>query len=140
MAQEYTGNLIIGGLTLEINPESYVHHLKKYGSYKRTIGGGIREVDANGYRLEIKISGLSQSQIEDIKRRSVLNKTISFVDYIPIAEKNQRTRTVFEDLGSDTIEGELIYLYIPTYQIVIFDFSQEYSNNVVSYVISGEEL
>ena len=139
MTEAYTQNIKIADLTLVLNPESYSQQFVKYGSYKRTISGGIVDVDINGKKLIVNIEGLSQSQVEEIKKRTVLNKIIDFVDYIPIAEKNSVTRVVYEDLGSETIDSELVYLYIPTYKIVIMDFIPTYANNIMSYRLTGEE-
>jgi len=140
MAEQYLSNIKVADLVLTINPDSYTHKFQKYGTFKRTIGGGIVDVDINGKKLIIEIKSITQSQVESIKRRTVLNKIIDFIDYIPISEKGSRSRTVFEDLGSQTIDSELIYLYIPTYKIMIFDYVQVYSGNKVSYTISGEEI
>ena len=139
MANEYLSNIKIADLTLMINPDSYTHKFTKYGSFRRTISGGIVDVDINGRKLVVEVKSVTQSQVEEIKRRAVLNKTIDFIDYIPIAEKGSRTRVVFEDLGSQTIDSELVYLYIPTYKIMIFDYVQVYAGNKVTYTISGEE-
>jgi len=114
--------------------------VEKVGFYGRTIGGGIIDVVVNGTKLLVNVKGIAQAQVEEIKKRAVLNKEMDFIDYIPIAEKDQQTRIVQEDLGSETIDGELIYLYIPSYKVVIFDFLQTYSNNIMSYTIVGEEV
>lgn len=140
MANQYLSNLKIADLTLIINPDSYTQKFKKYGSYRRTIGGGIADIDINGKKLIVEIKSVTQSQVEDIKRRTVLNKIIDFIDYIPMAEKGSRTREVYEDLGSETVDSELIYMYIPTYKIMIFDYVQVYADNKVTYIISGEEI
>ena len=136
----YDSNIKIADLTLTINPGQYSQVFKKYGSFKRSIGGGIVDTDINGKKLIIQISGVAQAQVEEIKKRCALNKAISFIDYVPIAEKSQRTRTVHEDLGSETIDSETIYLYVPEYNIMIFDFIPEYSQNVMTFTISGEEV
>ena len=140
MAEQYLSNILISDLVLTINPDSYTHKFQKYGSYRRTIGGGIVDVNINGRKLIVEIRSVTQSQVEDIKRRAALNKVIDFVDYIPIAEKNSRTRVIFESLGTVTVKSELIYLYIPTYKIMIFDYIQVYADNKVTYTISGEEI
>lgn len=139
MALQYLQNIKIADLTLEVNPEQYTHTFVKYGSFDRTIGGGIVETDVNGEKLLIEIAGLVQSQVEDIKKRVVLKKFIDYIDYIPIAEKDTQTRLVYEDLGSETIDSELVYLYIPTYSILIKTFVPTYANNIVSYTLIGEE-
>jgi hypothetical protein len=139
MAQQYINNIMIADLVLELNPEQYVHNFIKYGSYKRTISGGIVDVDINGRKLTISINGLAQSQIEEIKKRTVLNKIVDFIDYIPIAEKGSISRVVYEDLGSETIDSEIVSLYIPTYKIFITNYEQTYGRNVVSYKLTGEE-
>lgn len=135
----YTNNLKIADLTLTINPGQYSQSFKKYGSFKRTVGGGIVDVVVIGDKLIVEIEGVAQAQVEHIKKRCALNKIISFIDYIPIAEKDATTRTVQENLGSETIDGETIYLYVPEYRIIIFDFVPKYSRNIMSYTISGEE-
>jgi|GEM_PF-5707814 len=140
MATQYLQNISIAGLTLTLNPDQYEQKFKKYGSYKRTIGGGIVEVDVNGSKLIIDIKGITQDQVETIKKYCSLNKIIEFIDYVPIAERDQQTREVQEDLGSETIDGETIYLYIPKYYIMIFDFSTKYANNVMEFSISAEEV
>ena len=139
MTEQYLSNIKIADLVLTINPDSYTHKFIKYGSFKRTISGGIVDIDINGKKLAIEVKSITQSQVEEIKRRVALNKTIDFIDYIPIAERSSRTRAVFEDLGSETVDSELIYLYIPTYKIMIFDYVQVYAGNKVTYTISGEE-
>lgn len=139
MSEQYIQNIKIADLTLELNPEQYTPHFKKYGSYKRAISGGIVDVDINGKKLEISISGLAQSQIEEIKKRVALNKLIEFIDYVPVSERGSRSRIVYEDLGSETIDSELIYSYIPTYYILIMDFLPTYSGNIVEYKLIGEE-
>jgi len=140
MATQYLSNIKIADLTLTMNPGQYEQKWKKLGFYGRTIGGGIIDVVVNGTKLILNVKGIAQAQVEEIKKRAVLNKELDFIDYIPIAEKDQQTRIVQEDLGSETIDGELIYLYIPSYKIVIFDFFQKYANNVMSYTITGEEV
>jgi len=139
MALQYVSNILISDLTLTLNPEQYKHQFKKYGSYQRTIGGGIVDIDINGEKLIVEVRGLAQTQIEDIKKRVALKKFIDFLDFVPIAEKNSQSRTVYEDLGSETIDSELIYLYIPTYKILIIDFEQTYGQNMVLYILHGEE-
>jgi len=140
MATQYLNNIQIADLTLTLNPGSYTQKWKELGFYARTIGGGILHAVVNGSKLLVNIKGVAQAQVEEIKKRTVLMKEIDFIDYIPIAEKDQQTRTVQEDLGSEIIDGELVHLYIPSYKIVIFDFSQTYANNVMSYTITGEEV
>jgi len=135
----YTNNLKIADLTLTINPEQYSQQFKKYGSYKRSIGGGIVNINMMGKKLVVEIKGVTQDQVEAIKLRCAINQTIPFVDYIPIAEE-QKTRSSIEDISTNTVEGTTVYLYVPEYQIVIFDFIPEYSQNLMTYVITGEEL
>lgn len=140
MALEYTQNIKIADLVLEVQPESYTHQFKKYGSFKRAIAGGIINLDVNGEKLQISIDGLTQSQVEAIKKRCALEKLIDFIDFIPIAEKTQQTRVVYEDISNEILDSELIYLYIPTYKIIIMEFVQTYSANVLSYKILAEEV
>jgi hypothetical protein len=140
MAQEYLSNIKIADLTLEIQPEQYNQEFTKMGSFKRTVSGNLSEVTIGTSKLEASISGLTQTQIEAIKKRCSLNKVINFIDYVPIAEKSSQTRTVFEDLSSETIDSELIYLYIPIYRVRISDFKQTYSGNIVTYTIEIREI
>ena len=139
MAEQYINNILIADLTLTLNPEQYAHKFQKYGSYQRSISGGLVDIDINGEKLIVEVKGLAQTQIEEIKKRVALKKFIDFRDYVPIAEKGSQTRTVYEDLGSETIDSELIYLYIPTYSILITKFEQVYGRNLVSYTLTGEE-
>jgi hypothetical protein len=139
MAEQYLTNLTISDLTLEVNPASYVHDFERYGTVKRTINGGIVDVDINGKKLKIEINGLTQSQVEEIKKRTVLRKVIDFIDYIPIAEKGIATRVIQEDLGSETIDSELVTLYIPVYKILVLDYVQTYGNNIVQFKLIAEE-
>ncbi|HUW49230.1 MAG TPA: hypothetical protein VMW36_10850 [Patescibacteria group bacterium] len=140
MALEYTSNIQIVDLTLTLNPGQYSHEFTKYGSFKRTCGGGIIDVDVNGERLIVSVQGIAQAQIEAIKRRASLRKIVDFIDFVPIAEYSQRTRTVHEDLGSETIDSETVYLYIPSYRIVVTGFVEDYSNNALTYTLKGEEV
>jgi hypothetical protein len=139
MALQYLSNLKIGGLTLTLNPSQYEHKFRKYGTYERSISGGLVDFDINGEKLIIEIKGLAQTQIEEIKKRVALKKIIEFIDYVPIAEKNSRSRTVYEDLGSETIESEIICSYIPVYSILITNFEQTYGENLVTYTLFAEE-
>ena len=139
MAQQYINHILIADLELTLNPEQYTHKFQKYGSYQRAISGGLVDIDINGEKLIVEIKGLAQTQIEEIKKRVALGKIISYIDYVPIAEKGSQSRTVYEDLGSETIDSELIYLYIPTYSILITSFNQVYGRNLVSYTLLGEE-
>ena len=139
MALQYLSNILIGDLTLTLNPGQYSHKFQKYGSYQRSISGGLVDIDINGEKLIVEINGLAQTQIEEIKKRVALKKPIDFRDYVPIAEKGSQTRTVYEDLGNETIDDELIYLYIPTYSILITGFEQVYGKNLVSYILRAEE-
>lgn len=140
MTYQYAQNIEIAGLTLAVNPDQYEQRFKKYGEFRRTVGGGIVDVDVNGSKLIIELKGLTQTQVEDIKKRCALKKEVSFVDFVPIAEKDRQSRTVYESLSSETIDSETIYLYIPTYTIVIFDFIPTYADNILSYAIVGEEV
>ena len=139
MANEYLSNILIADLTLTLNPEQYTHKFKKYGTYERTISAGLIDFDINGDKLIVEVKGLAQTQIEEIKKRVALKKLIDFCDFVPIAEKGSRSRTVYEDLGSETIDSELVYLYIPTYSILVTGFEQVYGGNLVSYTLLGEE-
>jgi len=139
MTEQYTSNLKIADLTLELNPEQYEQKFIKYGTFERTISAGLIDFDINGYKLSVEINGIAQSQIEEIKKRAALKKIVDFVDFIPIAEKSPITRTVYESISSETIDSELVYLYIPQYSILITDFQQTYGGNRVTYKLLGEE-
>ncbi len=135
----YGSNIQIAGLTLAINPEQYVQKFTKLGEFIRTVGGGLIDMDLNGYRLSTELKGLTVTQIEDLKRRFALKKIISFIDYIPIAEKTV-SRTISEDLGSSTVDSETVYLYVPDYRIYIPDFVIQYEGGITTYTMLIEEI
>lgn len=136
----YDGLLQIAGLTLNIPPEQYRHKFIKLGTYRRTVGGGIVDMDMNGYRLQVQIKGITVTQIEDLKKRAALHKAVTFLDYVPISEKGTQSRVVHEDLGSESIDGETVYLYVPQYIVMITDFLPQYEGGVTNYTLSIEEV
>jgi hypothetical protein len=136
----YNGTLQIAGLTLLIPPEQYAPRFKKLGAYIRTVGGGLLDFNMNGYRLTVEIRGITVTQIEDLKRRAALKKSLTFLDYVPIAEKSTRSRTVYEDLGSESVQGETIYLYVPQYNVLILDLVPNYRGAILEYTLSLEEV
>ena len=135
----YDGNIQVAGLTLAINPEQYVQKFIKLGEYARTVGGGIIDMDMNGYRLQTAIRGLTVTQVEDLKRRFALKVAVDFIDFIPIAERTP-SKTIYEDLGSSTVEGLTVYLYVPQYSIYISDFVPQYEGGIMTYTMSINEI
>lgn len=141
----YDSNIQVAGLTLAINPEQYAQQFIKLGEYIRTVGGGIIDMDMNGYRLETQVSGLTVTQVEDLKRRFALRAStgaraiVDFIDFIPIAEVSP-SRSVYEDLGSSTVEGQTVYLYVPQYSIYIADFIPRYEGGIINFVMAINEI
>lgn len=135
----YESNIKMAGLTLAINPEQYVQKFVKLGEFIRTVGGGLIDMNLNGYRLSTELKGLTVTQIEDLKRRFALKKSISFIDYIPIAERTA-SRTISEDLGSSVVDNETVYLYVPDYNIYIPDFIPQYEGGITTYTMLIEEI
>lgn len=135
----YESNIKMAGLTLAINPEQYVQKFVKLGEFIRTVGGGLIDMNLNGYRLSTELKGLTVTQIEDLKRRFALKKSISFIDYIPIAERTA-SRTISEDLGSSVVDSETVYLYVPDYNIYIPDFIPQYEGGITTYTMLIEEI
>lgn len=136
----YDAVMKVGDLTLELPPEQYQPEFIKLGEFRRTVGGGIVDMDLNGYRLRAEIRGLTVTQIESIKKRAVLNKAIDYIDYVPIAEKGTQSRTVYEDLGSEVIDGETVYLYVPQYRIRVVQFIPTYQGGIINYSLVIEEV
>lgn len=135
----YDQNISIGGLTLLINPEKYVKRYMKMGSFARTTAGSLIGQDVSGKKYVFNISGLTQSQIEEIKKRAALEYNIALIDYVPVAERGSQSRSVYQLISSETINGETVYLYIPTYEVAITEFTDSYEGNIVSYNIKAEE-
>jgi hypothetical protein len=135
----YDANISIGGLTLLINPERYSKSYMKMGSFARTTVGNLIGQDVSGKKYAFKIDGLTQSQIEDIKKRAALEYNVALIDYVPIAERESQSRTVYQDISNESINGETIYLYIPSYTVAITEFTDSYEGNVVTYGIVAEE-
>jgi len=135
----YNANISIGGLTLSINPEKYTKQYMKMGSFARTIGGALISQDVSERKYSFKIGGLTQSQIEDIKKRAALEFNLALIDYVPIAERGSQSRTVHETISTETINGETVYLYVPQYTVAITNFTDSYEGNKVTYSIEAEE-
>ena len=135
----YDSNIQVAGLTLAINPEQYAQQFAKLGEFIRTVGGGIIDMDMNGYRLETQVSGLTVTQVEDLKRRFALKTIVSFIDFVPIGERSP-SRTVDEDLGSSTVEGQTVFLYVPQYSIYISDFVPTYQGGIINFAMSINEI
>ncbi len=137
---EYSGNIKIGDITLEVNPERYDKKFMKMGGFIRTVSGSLISHDVSGRKYTFIIKGLTQSQVDDIRKWSAAEHNISLVDFIPISEREQQSRSVYEDLGSETINGQTVYTYIPTYTVSIIDYIESFSGNVVDYTIRAEEM
>ena len=118
----YDANISIGGLVLLINPERYTKQDMKQGMFARTTAGSLISQDVSARKQVFRISGLTQSQIEDIKKRAALEFNLTLIDYVPIAERTSQTRTVHEDVSTEVTDGETIYLYVPSYEVSIIDF------------------
>ncbi len=135
----YDSNIQVAGLTLAINPEQYAQQFIKLGEYIRTVGGGVIDMDMNGYRLQAQVNSLTVTQVEDLKRRFALKTAVSFIDFIPIAETSP-SRTIYEDLGSSTVEGQTVYLYVPQYSIYISDFIPRYEGGIINFGMAINEI
>ena len=135
----YEANISIGGLTLLINPERYTKQDMKQGMFARTTAGSLISQDVSTRKQAFRIGGLTQSQIEDIKKRAALEFNITLIDYVPIAERESQSRTVYEDLGSELLNGETIYLYVPSYTVSIIEFVPTYEANTVEFTLVAEE-
>jgi len=135
----YESNIVIEGLTLTINPDKYSKQYMKQGSFARTTTGSLLSQDVSARKYSFSIGGLTQDQIEDIKRRAALEFNITLIDFIPIAERETQSRAVYQDLGTEIINGENIYLYVPQYTVSIMDFVDSYEGNTVTYTLVAEE-
>jgi len=136
----YDSNIQIGNSVLEINPEQYVQQMTKLGQFIRTVGGGIIDMDMNGYRLDTEIRSITVTQAEVLKRLAALKKPVDFIDFVPIAEKSTRSREVYEDLGSEIVDGETVYLYVPKYKVWLVDFVPTYQGGVINYNLKIQEI
>jgi hypothetical protein len=135
----YNANISIGGLTLLINPDRYVKQSKKMGSFARTVTGTLISQDVSDRKFIFRIGALTQSQIEEIKKRAALEFNLALIDYIPISERGEQSRTVHENISTETLNGETVYLYVPSYTVAITGFTHSYSGNVVEYTLLAEE-
>lgn len=139
MAQEYSGNIQIAGLTLETNPESYKKEYMKMGSFARTVGGNLVGQDVSERKYKFRISNVTQSEVESIKMRAAADINIELIDWVPIAERESISRSYQELLETSMINGETVYRYIPIYTVAIMKYTETYKGNTVSYVIEAEE-
>jgi len=140
MALEFSANISIAGLTLEVNPDTYSKQAQKIGGFSRTIRGTLLSQDMGRKKYKFVISGLTQTQIDDIQMYVAAEYNITLIDFVPISERTEASRTVHELLVSSTMNGETIVRYIPSYQIAIIDYIEEYSANSVTYKIIAEEM
>lgn len=131
---------MIDTLVLTVNPDQYGPRFEKMGRFVRTIGGGLQEVTISKEKLVVELRGLDINQTAALKRRAALREPIDFRDDVPIAEKDARTRTVYEDLGSETVAGETVYLYVPTYRVRITNFGITYQGGVRNFSITIQEV
>jgi len=140
MGLEYSANISIAGLTLEVNPEQYSKDKDKMGSFERTIGGGLIEQRVSGDKYTFVISGLTQGQIDDIQMYAAVTTDVVLIDYVPVSERYEATRTVLELLETTIIGGKTIVRYIPQYVVAIVDYKEVYSGNSVTYTITAKEV
>jgi len=140
MGLEYSANISIGGLTLEVNPEQYDKQFKKMGGFVRTIGGTLIDQEVSKPKYVFSISGLTQTQIDDIQKYVAAEYNLALIDFVPISERTEASRTVHELLETVTINGETIVRYIPQYTVAITDYVETYSANSVTYKINAEEM
>jgi hypothetical protein len=134
----YEANISIGGYNFAVNPEQI---RKKWigPTFTRTIGKGMIAQET-GNKAVVSISGLAQSDIETIKKYVAARYNLTVIDYIPITERGEQTRTVHEDISTETINGETVYLYVPEYTMAIVDYGETYEANSISYSIELEEI
>jgi hypothetical protein len=137
---EFSSNIQIAGLTLDINPETYSKDRVKMGSFARTTLGNLIGQDVNAPKYNFAISGLTQTQISEIQLRAAADYNLALIDFVPISERGSMTRTIHELLETRIINGETVYRYIPEYKVAITNYREEYRANTVSYIIEAEEL
>ena len=138
----YDANIQIAGLTLDINPSQYSPVWLYLGQINRTCGGGLLDINRNGLKLSVEIAAITNTQMEDIKKRVALQKSISFIDFVPISEKGTQSRTVYEDIESEVINGETIYVYVPEYRVYInpSSFKPVYRGGIREFTLSIQEV
>jgi len=139
MATEFSSNVSIAGLVLEVNPETFVKGRKVFGSNSRTTAANL-VLQETAKKYLFTISGITQSQFEEIQKRAALDMNIELIDFIPISERIEITRTVHELLSTETISGETIYRYVPSYQVAVIDYEEEWRSNTMTYKIILEEM
>jgi len=135
----YESNISIGGVALTINPERYTKQPTKMGSFARTVTGALLSQDVSSRKYMFKIAGITQEQIEDLKRVFAAEFNLTLIDFIPISERGSQSRAVYEDLGNSVVNGETVYLYVPQYTVAITDFQDSYSGNTVEFTLTAEE-
>ena len=140
MALEYTQNISIGGLTLEVNPQKYLKKSEKMGSFDRTVGGSLLSQDVSNRKYVFNIGGLTQTQIDDLQMYVAAEFNFTLIDFVPISERGEASRTVYELLDTQVVNGETIVRYIPSYVVAVVNYTEEYEGNSVTYKIIAEEM
>ena len=135
----FDANVQLGGLTLEFNPEQHEPHLQKMGQFARTVGGGIINIDMSNPKLSFQMKGITVSQFNKLLARTAVNKRISFIDYVPIAEETP-SREILESVETVTVEGTVVYVYVPKYYVMITNFQPNFKGGLVDYTINIEEV
>ena len=135
----YESNISIGGYNFAVNPEQ-IRKTWIGPTFTRTIGRGMIAQETGETKAIINISGLAQNDIETIKKYVAARYNLTVIDYIPISERGEQTRTVHEDISSETINGETVYLYVPEYTMAITSYGETYEANGISYSIELEEM
>jgi hypothetical protein len=135
----YEANISIGGYNLAVNPER-IQKRWMGPNFSRTVGRGMIAQYTGAEKAIISISGLAQSDIETIKKYVAARYNLTVIDYIPISERGERTRTVHEDISTETINGETVYLYVPEYTMAVVSYGETYEANGISYSIELEEM
>lgn len=136
----FENNIMIGTLVLTVNPEQYSPSFEKMGGFVRTVGGGLQEITISKDKLVAEIRGLDINQTYNLKRWAALRSIIDFSDDVPIAELEAQTRTVYEDLGSSSVDGHTVYLYVPTYRVRITNFGITYQGGVRNFNMVIQEV
>lgn len=135
----YGANIKIGDYNLAVNPEQ-IRKTWMGPNFSRTIGRGMIAQSTGSDKAIIVISGLAQSDIEEIKKRVAARYNLSVIDYIPISERGEQTRTISENISTEVINGETVYLYVPEYTMAIVSYSETYEANGISYSIEMQEM
>ena len=135
----FDANIQLGGLTLEFNPEQHIPHLQKMGQFARTVGGGIVNIDMSNPKLSFQIKGITVTQFNELLARTAVNKRLSFIDYVPIAEASP-TREILEMINTVSVEGTTVYVYVPKYYVFITDFQPNFKGGLIDYTMNIEEV